>query len=451
MFAKKSAPFSSPSLSCLGLWALLSAASQSFAQATPVPEEEKRFFELYSNYQSRPTDEQLFAQSKKNQDSLSYELKEGDNLWDLSEVLFGDPQFWPKLWSLNSQSVTNPHELRRGDRLVFVPGGEQAPEMKVIQAQSSQPNSSEALSKSSSSIPTQAPLSEPSPLEQVVLEIPPPAKPPQPLRPLPQSLPNWSFRSLPEDIGSVDLQRSFLAWTQAEEVMPFQVVAAKPQFLGRVVETEYRGDFGMDQSEVLVHLKSAPAGKDLMVIQPGEQLFDPFRKAVVYERRLVGELQLLGLVNSRLKVYRARVRKTLLPVVRGAEVVEGKLPILTKPSSVASSPPTKAVRVLGGPLNPQTRYRGEKQYVFLSGGEAQGLQVGQVYGIQKFSKTRNPLTLIEENESLIGKVLIAHAEPQLATGFILESSEEVLIGDQLAALRPADEASSGSAPTSVAP
>lgn len=56
-----------------------------------------------------------------------YVIKQGDTLWGLSERFIKDPDYWPNMWSKNSQ-VTNPHFIYPGqklrifpDRLEFVP------------------------------------------------------------------------------------------------------------------------------------------------------------------------------------------------------------------------------------------------------------------------------------------------------------------------------------------
>jgi hypothetical protein len=56
-----------------------------------------------------------------------YVIKQGDTLWGLSERFIKDPEYWPNMWSKNSQ-VTNPHFIYPGqkvrifpDRLEFVP------------------------------------------------------------------------------------------------------------------------------------------------------------------------------------------------------------------------------------------------------------------------------------------------------------------------------------------
>jgi hypothetical protein len=45
-----------------------------------------------------------------------YIVQEGDTLWDLCDVFFGEPWFWPTLWSYNPQ-LTSPHWIYPGDLL----------------------------------------------------------------------------------------------------------------------------------------------------------------------------------------------------------------------------------------------------------------------------------------------------------------------------------------------
>lgn len=43
-----------------------------------------------------------------------YIVQEGDTLWYLSDIFFGEPFFWPTLWSFNPQ-LTSPHWIYPGD------------------------------------------------------------------------------------------------------------------------------------------------------------------------------------------------------------------------------------------------------------------------------------------------------------------------------------------------
>ncbi|MFH1531171.1 MAG: LysM domain-containing protein [Pseudomonadota bacterium] len=49
-----------------------------------------------------------------------YIVEQGDTLWDISDLFFDDPHFWPTLWAFNPQ-ITNPHWIYPGDYVVLFP------------------------------------------------------------------------------------------------------------------------------------------------------------------------------------------------------------------------------------------------------------------------------------------------------------------------------------------
>lgn len=57
----------------------------------------------------------IFAQGE---DPTVYVIQKGDTLWGLSDRFLKDPYYWPELWARN-QSITNPHFIFPGQRLVF--------------------------------------------------------------------------------------------------------------------------------------------------------------------------------------------------------------------------------------------------------------------------------------------------------------------------------------------
>ncbi|MBC7962116.1 MAG: LysM peptidoglycan-binding domain-containing protein [Steroidobacteraceae bacterium] len=75
-----------------------------------------------------------------------YVIKKGDTLWGLSERFIKDPNYWPNMWSKNSQ-VTNPHFIYPGqkvrvfsDRLEFVPREQSAAgSLKALPAKDAEP------------------------------------------------------------------------------------------------------------------------------------------------------------------------------------------------------------------------------------------------------------------------------------------------------------------------
>ncbi|MEO6186682.1 MAG: LysM peptidoglycan-binding domain-containing protein, partial [Steroidobacteraceae bacterium] len=52
---------------------------------------------------------------------LSYTVKRGDTLWDISAMYLRDPWLWPEIWHVNP-AVQNPHLIYPGDVLALAYG-----------------------------------------------------------------------------------------------------------------------------------------------------------------------------------------------------------------------------------------------------------------------------------------------------------------------------------------
>ncbi|MES3038467.1 MAG: hypothetical protein V4736_11225 [Bdellovibrionota bacterium] len=89
--------------------------------------QERKFFDEYRKYSAEPTDERIWTQAISQQKERLYLVQKGDTLWDVSRVLFGDPEFWPKIWSLNQGMIYNPHEILPAMTLNFYEGSALAP------------------------------------------------------------------------------------------------------------------------------------------------------------------------------------------------------------------------------------------------------------------------------------------------------------------------------------
>lgn len=88
---------------------------------------EKKFHKWYKLYNSKPTPDDIWKAAASKQQAQEYVVQKGDTLWSISKVLFGDANFWPKIWSLNKQGILNPHFIRPKTKIYFYFGDESNP------------------------------------------------------------------------------------------------------------------------------------------------------------------------------------------------------------------------------------------------------------------------------------------------------------------------------------
>lgn len=82
---------------------------------------EQRFNDIYNKYNINPTSDEVWGAASSKAANV-YIVQKGDTLFTISRTLFGDPQFWPKIWALNNSGITNPHIIAPGTQIFFYPG-----------------------------------------------------------------------------------------------------------------------------------------------------------------------------------------------------------------------------------------------------------------------------------------------------------------------------------------
>lgn len=86
---------------------------------------EKRFHDIYEKYNSNPTSVEAWSKATDDRKSDEYTVQKGDTLWTISKTLFGNSEYWPKIWALNRQGISNPHFISPGLKIHFYPGSEE--------------------------------------------------------------------------------------------------------------------------------------------------------------------------------------------------------------------------------------------------------------------------------------------------------------------------------------
>ncbi|MBC7743326.1 MAG: LysM peptidoglycan-binding domain-containing protein [Bdellovibrionaceae bacterium] len=99
-----------------------STTSQNFSDDDPDLKLEKKFYKEYSELNAQPTSSEAWSTAASGRKAEEYVVIKGDTLWSISNTLFGDPNFWPKLWALNRQGISNPHYITPGLKIYFFPG-----------------------------------------------------------------------------------------------------------------------------------------------------------------------------------------------------------------------------------------------------------------------------------------------------------------------------------------
>ena len=117
-------------IGCVSLFLAVSA----FSQDNSDLKKETYFHNIYKNFNESPTPESNWQNALKTNQNQTYLIQKGDTLWDVSNTFFADPQFWPKIWSLNSSDIFNPHEISPENEIVFIPGNIGEPPQVSVQA-----------------------------------------------------------------------------------------------------------------------------------------------------------------------------------------------------------------------------------------------------------------------------------------------------------------------------
>ena len=116
---------------------------------------EKKFHDIYKRYNVNPTPDDVWAVATEKQTARLYQVQKGDTLWSISKILFGDPNFWPKLWSYNKQGILNPHFINPKMKVYFFDGDEQnSPTISVGELATPAPQQQSPVNDTPVAVPT---------------------------------------------------------------------------------------------------------------------------------------------------------------------------------------------------------------------------------------------------------------------------------------------------------
>lgn len=417
-------------------------AMESAPSEPPDYSKETRFHNIYKQYNESETSVEAWEQAVGARQAETYEVQKGDTLSGISTILFGDQFFWPKIWSLNSDQILNPHEITPGMVVQFYPGsaadaptmqlGEQAaPEAETPgeeQAAAGVVDEEAIVAAAEEARLQETPTLPATPQAKVGKVVIPPAKKRAPiLRSIPASLPLYA--RIEEKKPDVDIMVDLppLSFPSSPEYMSYYIAEGPVEGVGVVTGAELDMKVAGEYQYVFVQLDRG-AGKEFVVQKNLAMISDPSKKkrqGQIVEMQ--GEIEVLEKVNSQKNIYRAIVKKAIHPIEVGSVLTGGKLPMITVSGEVSKT--QVSAKIMGGQFDKKRSIFGPNTFVFLDGGKGQGLQEGQVLSIYGDERVRKKNTDALENDRAIGEVQIVKVTANFATGYIVKAKEDIVVGD----------------------
>jgi hypothetical protein len=367
---------------------------------------EKKFYRNYQRYNAVPTSVEDWSKITLGRNSEVYIVQKGDTLWSISETLFGDSLFWPKIWAINRQGISNPHFILPGMKIYFYPGTQDDyPTLSVgedgqnsvltsngVEQEMVTANGTKIRSKSRSA-GSSASLSD--------LQDAP--------TPLPPSLPIYRseiYYSKPREVKIVDLQ------------------TPKPP------KPVYQSDIILTDRLVISDLKISPEGNRDLACVPGELLeeykfvrnsptneytilqpLDPVKSendTLLYPYQLVGKITQYGQKKLRIKECHSYLNREQIFVP--SDVVQS---LKTQKNS------TKAAQIIGGPVvYDQVNYM-PSQLVYVNMGNL-SFNNGQSFDVKSL-----------KIDMAAGKIRILDRFGSYALAVITEVDRPIRVGDEI--------------------
>ncbi len=383
----------------------------------PLPDEpnlskERSIFNAYQYIKNYANLDETWSQASAGREAESYGVQSGDNLWDISLTLFGNPYFWPKIWQINS-GITNPHDIRPGDPLVFVEGDLQAAP-QLSQGEVGEEN-----------LPQELP-----PEEELLAEIPElPALQEQrpPLTEIPPSLAAWHLTTNKKDDFGADKITKVANQVPNVIRLSSYVVEEEPPVIGKIVEIEMGSDTANLYQNVFIESDQIGVGDSLVSYAVKDKLHDKKGEVVGYAIELHGTLKVTEAVSSEKNVFKAMVTYLASPIAKGTFIRKGAYPL----KSINKQPTIVSVdtEIIGAEFDDHRRVLATGSIVYLANGSDAGIQEGTALRIIKNQKIRNKATLVENNTNVIGVMQIIDVQTTRSTGVISSAIEAVAVGD----------------------
>lgn len=398
----------------------------------PDFKKEEAFNKIYRRYNAKPTSDETWGELTANRRSMTYVVQKGDNLFEISETLFGDPSYWPKVWSLNSDQVYNPHIIRPNLNIKFYPGdGSNAPSIAFS------PIDQELEKEIQKGL---KPGETRSPLIQVKIEeeqIPPNTKQTPNLPGLPNHFKSVTVAGANDGKLKNTISLDTLKGKEIQNTpiyIPFSIFEKPIQTQGKIIEGPDGANIISDFQDCLVELSNGSVGQEYYATTSqalkSDLINEKFEDQIyVYEN--LGALKIISVIDANKKIFRARVSKAVGYLTVGSFLIEGKLPTYNSRStaSVGASSVNIEAAIVSGLNVKMTEMSSEYSYVLINSGSSSGLTNNLQLKIFPNLAMRNRNLNVVKTDIPIGLVRIIDMTERFSIGVVTKSTQAILVGD----------------------
>ncbi len=361
--------------------------------------------------------------------SESYRLQKGETLWTLSEMLYGDGHYWPRVWAQN-RGIANPNLVRQGHMLQFILGSEdQTPAFRFTED-----DDGEGVELAAG------------PGQNPIVEIPPPEVPPKPVLKIPGSFPEWQavFAKPMDkwtDFAQLGKRRGAFA---GRMYLTSYVQEAPLQGIGEFLEADIEGAMPLANQYVYVKMLKGVGqpGMKLLFAQdlgPLKRLNNQWDERVVAHMiQIAGQLQLTEEAPNSFKKFRDRedytawralVTHSTGLALKGTKIIEGSLEVIDMTASGSAG--TASAQVIGSWKSAASAVFGQGDLIFLNKGSSHGLERGQLLNVYADRQARQRDVAVRYSTAKSGLIKIVRVSDRLATGVVVHARESIQQGDQV--------------------
>ncbi len=345
-----------------------------------------------------------------------YEVKEGDNLYDICDQLIDEPNYWPKLWAFNPD-ITNPNFVYPGMKLRFFAGDDETPPfLQVVSEDDILPVSKGKVVESELVRENIDALLMRSEAPENIAVIDPKDMPRDP--------------RIEEDIfdagGKFDLDTK-------QVVIPAWIVEEDFDALGTVIGGS-AGSFLVDKDQMVIVKQNdaLKVGATYTVVRKGEKIVNEKKDAVGVRYEFVAHLKLLQVDKEDSDIFKGKVVFNK----NGIQPGDILIPLRNVKRRVPRKPETEikgAEQMVVGFTEPHTHIGGRGDIVFIDQSEGKLKEKGTYRIIQNVKVPA--LGFISKNlpdtDSQVAHVYILDTSGSAAVGYLLHDSLEVRNGDRV--------------------